>query len=228
MSDIRPLFVLVVVWAVSLLAAGAFAQTPDGRTPAEESVCTDAGLTGAAFGLCNAYCEAQDCDVHDRPSCERLRKNFAKHTGTRVFPCDPFCGDGEVNQDFEECDDGNNEDCDGCSANCGEEFCGDGMLCPIEECEPPDSDCDSDNEEGPLVCDEDCRCVPQGPSCDDECSAGGTRDEACSPCIEEVCACDPFCCENSWDAFCVHTAQELCEKDCGSTSRCLAACPCPP
>ncbi len=162
MSAIRPFFVLVIASAVSLLAASAFAQTPDGRTPAEELVCTDAGLTGAAFGLCNAYCEAQDCDINDRPSCERLRTNFAKHTGTRVFPCDAFCGDGEVNQDFEECDDGNNEDCDGCAANCRDEFCGDGRLCPNEECEPAGSVCEVDDEDTDVVlglCTEECECV---------------------------------------------------------------------
>ena len=56
------------------------AKTPDGVPPSQETVCS--GLTGAAFGLCNAYCEAQDCDVHPRPSCalcastERLREAF--------------------------------------------------------------------------------------------------------------------------------------------------------
>jgi len=36
------------------------ATTPDGETPAEESVCD--GLPDAQFGICNAYCEAMDCD----------------------------------------------------------------------------------------------------------------------------------------------------------------------
>jgi len=31
---------------------------------------------------------------------------------------EPVCGDGEINQDFEECDDGNNINGDGCSADC--------------------------------------------------------------------------------------------------------------
>ncbi|MBN2566675.1 hypothetical protein JXB02_01150 [Candidatus Woesearchaeota archaeon] len=30
----------------------------------------------------------------------------------------PFCGDGYIDQDWEQCDDGNNADGDGCSANC--------------------------------------------------------------------------------------------------------------
>ena len=32
--------------------------TPDGMPPSQETVCD--GLSGAAFGLCNAFCEAQD------------------------------------------------------------------------------------------------------------------------------------------------------------------------
>ena len=53
----------VAVGAVA--AAVAFAMgTPDGQTPAQETMCD--GLTGPAFGLCNAYCGAQDCE--QRPS----------------------------------------------------------------------------------------------------------------------------------------------------------------
>ena len=40
---------------------------------------------------------------------------------------DPVCGDGTV-EDDEECDDGNTRDGDGCTADCREEFCGDGVL----------------------------------------------------------------------------------------------------
>ena len=73
--------------AVGAVAAVALATgTPDGQTPARETVCD--GLTGPAFGLCNAYCEAQDCDVQDRPSCDQLRRNFEKRTDTRIFPCE--------------------------------------------------------------------------------------------------------------------------------------------
>ena len=51
------------------------------------------GLSGQAFGLCNAYCEAEDCDVNPKQSCERLRKNYEIITGSPVFPCDipPSC-----------------------------------------------------------------------------------------------------------------------------------------
>jgi cysteine-rich repeat protein len=124
----KSLLALVVGMSVALAAQVATAKTPDGQTPSTEDVCS--GLTGAAYGLCNAYCEAQDCDVHNRPSCAVLRRNFARLTGSPVFPCDPRCGDGHVNQASEECDDGNNAECDGCSPTCKKEFCGDGVLCP--------------------------------------------------------------------------------------------------
>jgi hypothetical protein len=63
--------------------------TPDEAPPAEETVCEDAGLRGAAFGLCVAYCEANDCDTYgDSEACDRLWENYTKITGEQVFPCD--------------------------------------------------------------------------------------------------------------------------------------------
>ncbi|HKX56864.1 MAG TPA: hypothetical protein VJN01_12215 [Xanthomonadales bacterium] len=84
--------VLMGIPTTSLLAQG----TPDGQTPAEESVCD--GLTGSEFGLCNAYCEATDCsdgvNYANIRACESLAKNWAKQTGSQTFPCD--CDDGFV------------------------------------------------------------------------------------------------------------------------------------
>ncbi len=37
--------------------------TPDGLTPAVEDICTKWGFSGKVNGLCNAYCEAMDCDA---------------------------------------------------------------------------------------------------------------------------------------------------------------------
>ena len=54
---------------------------------------------------------------------------------------DPFCGDGEVNQLTEECDDGNNIDGDGCSSEC---------LVEEEECSPKTYTIDADFDEGTL------------------------------------------------------------------------------
>ncbi len=68
------------------------------------------------------------------------------------------CGDGVVN-DGEECDDGNNVACDGCSATCTQETCGNGIV----EC---DEECDDGNNAGGDGCSPDCRnesrsCVPE-------------------------------------------------------------------
>ena len=61
--------------------------TRDGVTPAVEDACT--GLKGAAFGLCVAFCEANDCDVYpDSQACDTLRGNYEKITGESIFPCE--------------------------------------------------------------------------------------------------------------------------------------------
>lgn len=68
--------------------------TPDKSPPAAESVCDDAGLMGAAYGLCVAYCEANDCDAFpDSQACDRLFDNYSKITGAASFPCDEVPGD---------------------------------------------------------------------------------------------------------------------------------------
>lgn len=63
------------------------ASTPDGETPAEEHMCD--GYSGAAFGLCNAYCEAMDCDDDpnaDDEACDAVANKFHARTGKDV-PC---------------------------------------------------------------------------------------------------------------------------------------------
>jgi hypothetical protein len=76
------------------LSSAAIAKTPDGRTPAQESVCSE--LSGAAFGLCNAYCEALDCDsvapkASDR-ACDRVLANFNR-VSDDPLPCLCPCWD---------------------------------------------------------------------------------------------------------------------------------------
>ena len=87
---ITSVFTLGIVVALPLLAS---AQTPDGQTPAVETVCD--GESGAAFGLCNAYCEAMDCDSSPEASqtaCDTVQDLFIAITG-RDLPCEqPPCG----------------------------------------------------------------------------------------------------------------------------------------
>lgn len=54
-----------------------------------------AELEGAAFGLCNAFCNAQACHLNpDQPSCDELRRNFERQTGSSVFPCEDMTPTG--------------------------------------------------------------------------------------------------------------------------------------
>ena len=73
-------FAAVVAVAV-FNAVPAFAQTPDGDTPANEGVCDELiGGTPGLYGLCVAYCEAQDLDEFGvaRVPNERLLANYDK------------------------------------------------------------------------------------------------------------------------------------------------------
>jgi hypothetical protein len=67
--------------------------TPDESPPAEEAVCDD--QIGAAYGLCVAFCEANDCDQFpNKKACEVLRANYARITGDLDFPCEDDPGGG--------------------------------------------------------------------------------------------------------------------------------------
>ena len=67
----------------------AMASTPDGETPAVETVCaTYEGTVAGAFGLCNAYCEAMDCGYEyvraSNTACQKVNDNFEKRYGMRL------------------------------------------------------------------------------------------------------------------------------------------------
>ena len=78
--------------AFLVLAIPALASTPDGQTPSQETVCDD--QSGAAYGLCTAYCEAMDCDSPaphaSATACSRVGDKFLQFTGSPV-PCDVSC-----------------------------------------------------------------------------------------------------------------------------------------
>src|SRR5690349_13397535 len=98
---------LTLAFTLLLSCTGAaLASTPDGQTPAEETVCDNE--TGAAFGLCNAYCEAMDCDSDDPQAsdnaCSKVQSKFQQITG-RDLPCEVPqvtcpCNDPAFSQDF--------------------------------------------------------------------------------------------------------------------------------
>jgi hypothetical protein len=81
---------LTLTFALLLICTGAaLAQTPDGETPAEETVCGNE--TGAAHGLCTTYCGAMDCDSPDAQAsataCSEVQENFQQITG-RSLTCE--------------------------------------------------------------------------------------------------------------------------------------------
>ena len=82
---------LTLTLALLLLCTGAaLAQTPDWMTPSEETICD--GESGAAFGLCNAYCEAMDCDGPNAQAsataCAKVKDKFTNITGRALLPCE--------------------------------------------------------------------------------------------------------------------------------------------
>jgi hypothetical protein len=87
------------LWTIALgLAAligfggNVYASTPDGETPANEGVCDVVqGGTPGLYGLCVAYCEAQDLDlVGDKePPNTKILANYRKkmRAGDPDMPC---------------------------------------------------------------------------------------------------------------------------------------------
>ncbi len=74
------------------IASTSIASTPDGETPANEGVCDVLqGSTPGLYGLCVAYCEAQDLDlVGDKPvPNSRILANYRKkmQAGDPDMPC---------------------------------------------------------------------------------------------------------------------------------------------
>jgi fibro-slime domain-containing protein len=107
-----------------------------------------------------------------------------------IEPSGPACGDGKINQDDEECDDGNSLPGDGCSGICKVEdywecpkpgkpcvltiACGDGIVDPGEVCD------DGNNKDGD-GCSADCLSVDPGYYCPDE---DPNEPEECVPLFE--------------------------------------------
>lgn len=66
---------------------------------------------------------------------------------------------------------------------------------------------------------------PIAPECNthDKCTKGVALDASCGACEAQICAADPYCCDNQWDALCVQQVQTVC-----GDSSCQPAPPPPP
>jgi len=116
-----------------------------------------------------------------------------------------YCGDGVVNG-FEECDDGNNVDCDGCHSDCrAETGCGDAMVCGAEECDDGNTtDCDG--------CHADCRVESgcgDGVRCGVEICDDGNQQDCVGSCAADCSTvrAEPHCGDQLLDTQC----GEVCE-----------------
>jgi hypothetical protein len=98
-----------------LLAAPVSGQTTDGQTPAQETICETWGFEGKVQGLCNAYCEAMDCDdpfpqASDQ-ACSRvlIKIEDSLPAGTAFPTCQDVDNDGVPNG-LDNCPDNANAD----------------------------------------------------------------------------------------------------------------------
>jgi fibro-slime domain-containing protein len=133
-------------------------QDGDGRssegdgTGAAPGSGTSTGSLGSGIGTGQGGSGTEGCDPDD-PDC-----------GVLYEPAGPGCGDGEVNADGEECDDGNGLPGDGCNGACEVEpnwDCGSG-TCVVS------IECGDGVVEGVEVCDD--GTSASGDGCSDDCS----------------------------------------------------------
>jgi hypothetical protein len=196
-------------FAVSLFAvfmAGiSLAQTPDGATPATETVCEENELGGALKGLCNAYCEAMDCDGSpnaDLSACESVRAKFLEKSGGIEPPCltppEVDTDQDGVPDDFDNCafnpnpgqadvdQDGVGDACDNCPNESNPDQSdqdGDGFGDECDNC-PLVQNSDQSDEDGDLVGDV-CDNCPLTPNADQTDTSGDGDGDACDLCPTE-------------------------------------------
>ena len=103
------------------------------------------------------------------------------------------CGDGTCDPP---------ESCATCSQDCGPcggGGCGNNVCTPNESCEDCPQDCGA------------CPCAHA------TCSIGEALDATCDPCVAQICAVDPFCCDGFWDGLCMAEVGSICGTPCAAS-----------
>jgi hypothetical protein len=106
---------LLVLGLSILTTPAAFAEgTPDGEPPAVEDICTKWGFSGAVNGLCNAYCQAMDCDATtpqaSELACNRVFDKIIVALADTPFPTCQDVDDDGVPNGVDNCPDHANSD----------------------------------------------------------------------------------------------------------------------
>jgi hypothetical protein len=117
------------------LSIGSQAQTFDDLNPAVEDICTRWGFGGNVNGLCNAYCEAMDCDsANPRASdqaCNRVFDKIIVALGDTPFPTCQDVDDDGVPDGIDNCPEVPNPDQEDADGDGVGDAC-DTDLCPCE------------------------------------------------------------------------------------------------
>ncbi|HYQ70324.1 MAG TPA: hypothetical protein VET88_00195 [Gammaproteobacteria bacterium] len=99
MHPLKVSLLSLVLAGLSLFGSAVLAITPDGETPANEGVCDGLmGGTPGLYGLCVAFCEAQDCEatldpatglIEFEPGCKTSDIRLLERYNSRKEPTDP-------------------------------------------------------------------------------------------------------------------------------------------
>ncbi len=174
-----------------------------------DSICADE-YENQCGGVCTG---AEDCT------------NGVDDDGDNLVDCadpdcitDPNCGGPGVEL---ACTDNVDNDADGLT-DCDDPDCAGDPSCVVPGTETDCADGLDNDQDGSTDCgDSDCTFEP---ACDagdgDCCTANGSPGCVDEPGEDCVCAADPFCCNNQWDAICASEYQNQCGGSCAGTEIC--------
>jgi len=157
------------------------------------------------------YCGDDIVDPELGETCDDGEANSYTGPCIPVKCCFAACGDGFVrndldswDEDFEQCDDGNADNTDGCTNACEQATCGDGFLQQLED---HFEQCDDGNDDNYDGCNNACKIVE--PVCGNGVVEAGEQCEG-NQVSELGCPCDPTSCQFP-DCFVFDCIPDICD-----------------